>query len=58
MIKEKASHYLPSSMEGGSIMEKMTNGDIGGEGVKIGKFAVTSFLNSPLYDVNSRNQEC
>ena len=39
-------------------MEKMTNGDIGGEGVKIGKFAVTSFLNSPLYDVNSRNQEC
>ena len=32
MIKEKVCHCFPGDMEGGSIMEKVTNSDIGGRG--------------------------
>ena len=34
LIKEKVCHYLPGDLGGGGIMKKVTNGDLGGSGVK------------------------
>ena len=32
-ICKMVCHYLPGDMEGGGMMEKMTNGDIGERGI-------------------------
>ena len=48
MIKERVCHYLPGNIEGGDIMKKVTNGDMGAEGgLKFGIFEVKWFLNGP-----------
>ena len=47
MIKGTVCHYLPGDMGGGVIMKKVTNGDVGGGGLKFGICAVMSFLNGP-----------
>ena len=47
LIKEKVCHYLSGDM-GRGIMKKVTNGEIGGGGLKFGIFTVTSFFNGPL----------
>ena len=38
LIKEKLCHYLPGDIGGGSIVKKVTNGDIGGGGYKVWHF--------------------
>ena len=40
LTKEKLYHYLPGDMEGGGIMKNVTNGDLGGRGLKFGIFSV------------------
>ena len=47
LIKEKVCHYLSGDM-GRGIMKKVTNGEIGGGGLKFGIFTVTSVFNDPL----------
>ena len=48
MIKERVWHHLPSNIEGGGILKKVTNGNIAAEGgLKFGIFAAASFLNGP-----------
>ena len=56
MIKEKVCHYLPGDIGGGSIIKKVTNGDIGGGGYKVWHFrcdiifewSLNIFINSCL----------
>ena len=40
LTKEKLYHCLPGDMEGGGIMKNVTNGDLGGGGLKFGIFSV------------------